>query len=236
MTLENQPAAVDAAQSFTDATLSPQQRVMAAADALFAETGRAPSVSAVRKRAGVGMPHAHEAMQAWRAAHQASQSAAVADEAALEMPGVVQGAFAAAWRAAVDAAQRDLVVLKADYEQQVTKLREEHAADREALQAEMQEMAGDVEAAENKSAQSQAELEELRGKNAELSQQLAAAVARYETADKALRDMQETFKEMARSMEKPEPAGKPAFGEEPVPDGKPASDLAQSEEDNDIPF
>lgn len=220
MAIESTSPSVETSQSSADAALSAAvvpassdaspfvQRAMAAADALLAETGQEPSVSAVRKRASVKMKIANEAMQEWRAARRDSPPVAV--EADPEVPGDVQRAFMSAWKTAVGAAQRDLTVLKSDYEQKVKQMQDEHDEKERKLQADLGEAAAAVDEAEAKYEQSQAEIKALQDKNSDLSNQLSASNARAETAEKAVQGLKESVESLSRTLQGLLPEGKPA--------------------------
>lgn len=238
MPLEIVPSSVETSQSSADAALSAAvvpassdaspfvQRVMAAADALLAETGQEPSVSAVRKRASVKMKVANEAMQEWRAARRDSPPVAV--EANPEVPDDVQRAFMLAWKTAVDTAQRDLAVLKSDYEQKVKQMQDEHDEKERKLQADLGEAAAAVDEAEAKYEQSQAEIKALQDRNSDLSNQLSASNARAETAEKAVQDLRGAVESLPRKLQGL------LSGVKPAPEGKPAPD--PGEMDDDISF
>ena len=79
----------------------------------------------------------------------------------------MQRAFMFAWKTAVGTAQRDLTVLKSDYEQKVKQMQDEHDEKERKLQADLGEAAA-VDEAEAKCEQLQAEIKALQDKNSDL--------------------------------------------------------------------
>jgi colicin import membrane protein len=164
-----------------------RDRIFAAADSLYDQTGRAafPTVDAVRKTARANMNDASAGMKEWRRA-QTAQAAPVA----VQVPEVVQqassAALAALWREAQELANESLRAAQSGWDaerieadtlnKQMADAYEVQAAELEAAQGEIAQIRTDAGLLAVDVKEQQAELNELNLK-------LTAATAATETAD-----------------------------------------------------
>jgi len=164
-----------------------RDRIFAAADQLYDQTGRAtfPTVDAVRKAARVNMNDASAGMKDWRRA-QTAQAAPVAVQVPEAVQQVHGQALAALWQAAVDLANESLRAAQAGWEaervesealnKQLGDAYETQAAELEALQSRLTELDGLHRATVEQSAAVAGELADTRG-------ELATAKAAAERAE-----------------------------------------------------
>ena len=167
-------------------------RILAAADRLFEEAGRAafPTVDAVRRLSKTNMNDASAAMREWRRGQAAHAAPATA------IPGRVQQSFQAAlavlWAEAQESANEALRASQAAFEadrEEAEALRGEMAAAFEAQTAELEALQARLAATEAQAAVAATELEEARGKLASATGRADSAEARAEETEKRVGDL-----------------------------------------------
>jgi len=166
-----------------------RDRIFAAADSLYEQTGREtfPTVDAVRKTARVNMNDAHTGMKAWRRA-QTAQAAPVA----VQVPEIVQQASHAAlialWQQAQELANESLRAAQAGWDaerveadtlnKQMADAYEAQAAELKTAQTHIAEQEATAHKAAQHAEQQRQMIEEVRTALINLEQKVATAEAR----------------------------------------------------------
>lgn len=134
-----------------------EQEVFLAADALAGEGKEVTAMALLGALGGGSLTTIYKHLDVWRA----SRPAATGTGIPLEIPEPVQGAFSAAWRAAVSEASRE-----------VTTVREKCAEDIKAAQRQFHEALASIERLEAEGEVDVGQIEELRAKIQELESSL----------------------------------------------------------------
>lgn len=180
-----------------------RQRVIAAAEALWDESGRGekmPTVDQVRRRAGCDMNSTTLVVREWKRLQGAKP-----EPVAAPVPEPVMAIFApvvaAAWDAAQDLANASLRAAQADWElerkesegmrAELSRLWQAQDEELEQLRTELSQSLREKEAAEQANVQLQGQIRELDGQLADQRHETAQANARTEEIERKASDLKE---------------------------------------------
>jgi hypothetical protein len=135
-----------------------REQVFAAADSLAADGKEVTATALLATLGGGSLTTIYRHLYEWREAHPTAGAA----PAPVEIPEVVQGAFAGAWRAAVTEAAKE-----------ITAVREKAAEEVKAAQKQFQEALESIERLESEAEADATRIEELEGKVSALEQGLS---------------------------------------------------------------
>lgn len=180
-----------------------RQRVIAAAEALWDESGRGdkmPTVDQVRRRAGCDMNSTTLVVREWKRL-QGAKPEPVAAPVPEPVMAIFMPVVGAAWDAAQDLANASLRAAQADWElerkesegmrAELSRLWQAQDEELEQLRTELSQSLREKEAAEHANVQLQGQIRELEGQLADQRHETAQANARTEEIERKASDLKE---------------------------------------------